>query len=81
MISGRDIASAMTYLENQGIVHGMIRAQSVFLRRNESGFVAKLTNFGVASKLKEKEVVSDFPVRWSVRIFVVAYLLTDHDCI
>eukprot|EP01117_Protostelium_nocturnum_P017086 TRINITY_DN6892_c0_g1_i2.p1 TRINITY_DN6892_c0_g1~~TRINITY_DN6892_c0_g1_i2.p1 ORF type:complete len:1242 (-),score=332.82 TRINITY_DN6892_c0_g1_i2:42-3767(-) len=62
---GRDVASAMNYLENQGIVHGMIQAKSVFLRREEDGYIAKLSNFGVASRLKEKEPIRDFPVRWS----------------
>lgn len=62
------IASGMSYLESQRIVHRDLAARNVFLNSN---FTAKIWNFSLARKLKDKDFLiiprDDFAVKWAAK--------------
>eukprot|EP01117_Protostelium_nocturnum_P013821 TRINITY_DN5201_c1_g1_i2.p1 TRINITY_DN5201_c1_g1~~TRINITY_DN5201_c1_g1_i2.p1 ORF type:complete len:417 (+),score=139.51 TRINITY_DN5201_c1_g1_i2:379-1629(+) len=58
-----DLAGAMSYLVQNGIVHADVSARNVLMRQ---GNIPKLSDFGLARKAGEKQVKSTKPpIRWS----------------
>ena len=51
------VLAALDHVHNHGIVHRDLKPQNILLARGDSGLIAKLADFGVASSSEEENTV------------------------
>eukprot|EP01117_Protostelium_nocturnum_P016126 TRINITY_DN6326_c0_g1_i1.p1 TRINITY_DN6326_c0_g1~~TRINITY_DN6326_c0_g1_i1.p1 ORF type:complete len:604 (-),score=173.73 TRINITY_DN6326_c0_g1_i1:13-1824(-) len=62
-----DVSAGMRYLDECNVIHSDLSSRNVLLKPFESGFVAKIGDFGMATRRKESShpETSNLPVRWT----------------